>query len=239
MTEKACSFCQPKVTEFKHFERYGKDRIDLAVLWKSDNVIVKPDLLPASPDGFHFLMIPKPHKLAFAQNPDLESEVGHLLYRIEQEMGEPLVFAEHGGGSPELGYGETKNMSVYHQHAHLFPARGDILSYMSDALIQREGLNHKWWIDNDANPISEIAKLYNGHPYLYFQVGNRGLWIEDSGDTMPSQVTQRNMSRYFGQEVNWKRIREDDEMAKLSVERIVSALELCKHPDAHSATRTY
>lgn len=227
MSADTCTFCNPQFTRFDHFSRYGKERIDLCHLWETDNIIVKPDILPVHPDGLHFLMIPKPHRLAFAQLPEYKDEVGGLLYQIEQELATPIIFAEHGGGSAENGYTESKNQSVYHQHAHLVAGEGDVLQYMADTMPS-EGLECQWWADNDANPIGEAAKLYTGHPYLYVQSGNRGLWVEDRGDTMKSQVTQRNLSRYFGQVVNWKAMAEDEEMARLSVSRIAAAIERCK-----------
>lgn len=222
-----CAFCNPYVRSYDHFSRFGKDRIDLYHLWETENIIVKPDILPVRPDGLHFLMIPKPHRLAFAQLPEHQYEVGNLLYKIEQEIGQPLIFAEHGGGSAENGYTESKNQSVYHQHAHLVAGEGDVLQYMADTLPS-EGLSYQWWIAQNANPINQSWQFYTGHPYLYVQSGNRGLWVEDRGDTMKSQVTQRSLSRFFGQQVNWKAISEDEEMARLSVARIASAIERCR-----------
>src|SRR3990167_610532 len=107
-----CSFCQPESSRMTHFERYGKDRLDLVKIAESDNIIAKIDSLPADPHGYHFLMIPKRHKFSFADNEDLAHETGKLKRELENMTGEPLIIFEHGGTKEG-----NKNMSIYHQHA--------------------------------------------------------------------------------------------------------------------------
>ena len=233
-----CLFCHPEnlPEEYtRHFPDYGlPSRLDLMPVIETETLLVKPDLVPVHPGGLHFLMIPKDHKLAYgeAANGSLQlvHDVGWIMRRLEQEFGTKFLYAEHGGGLPELGYEESKVQSVYHLHAHLVSADGfDLIRYMEDALRVNEGiLEMTGNVDSDENPATEVAQFYTGHPSLYFQLGRRGLWVEDNGDIYPSQITQRNLSRFYGPEVDWKTIPQNSQMARFSAQRIMSLVSRCR-----------
>lgn len=223
---KPCSFCSPSPSEFPHFSRYGRERLDVVPILETPNLIVKPDILPVDPDGLHFLVVPKRHKYSFAASPDIAQEVGAVRREMEDKTGEALVYFEHGG--VEEG---NKNMSVYHQHAHMIPARGnDVLAYMGDRL-RALALPHQFIATPDESPVINLQALFRGHPYVYIQQGRYGLWAESPDDQFPSQIAQRGMSALLsGWEIDWKQITQSEEHAKLSVARIAQALERCRQP---------
>jgi len=228
---KHCVFCHPDTTTNPHFKPFGKADLAQVTLFGTDHIFVKPDLLPGRPDGLHFLMIPKPHQFSFASLPHYQNEVGGLIHRIEKVFGHPFVFFEHGSAA-EGG----KNQSIYHQHGHLYgnPEEYAILAYMAEVL-KRRGVYFKIFGNADKSPIANLAKLYRGHSYLYVQMGRFGLIAHDGTGGFPSQITQKAMSRFYGQEVDWKTIPRESpiaiqhsEMARLSVERIGRLIDHCQ-----------
>ncbi len=231
MGEKTCRFCQPDVNQKNHLVEMGLQRLDIFPLIETDKLALFPDVLPVEKTGLHFLIVPKTHAQAFAQRNDLMDELGYLIRRTEEEFGVPMIRGEHGGGDLALGYGENKVQSVYHQHLHLFgnPDGADILAYMKDALKKKEKIEYKQVHGLDGTPIPFLSQAYSGHPYLYIQQGSEGVWMEDKGDTFPSQILQRNMGMFFNGEVlNWKDIPRKPELARLSAQRIVEVFNKCK-----------
>lgn len=231
---KPCGFCdtQQSFKRPSHLTEFGLPRLDMVPLIETDNTAVFTDILPVSPDGLHLLLVPKTHRQAFAQLDELRDEVGYAIHRVEEEFGVPLVRGEHGGGSPELGYGESKNQSVYHQHLHLFanPNGLDVLSYMRDTLKRREGIESRMVYGLDGTPVTPLKRYYTGHPYLFLQQGDHAIWAEDPGDTFPSQLLQRNISTLLnGEPLNWKQIPQNPGLARLSAQRIVQAFDACSY----------
>ncbi len=227
---RSCVFCNPKESVFPHFQKYGRDRIDLAHLLETDNVVLKPDILPSSPDG-HFLVIPKEHNLSFASLPHLAGEVGNMIYEAEQIIKRPLVFFEHG--SIHEG---SKVQSVYHQHGHLIPDGSiDMLAYMCDSL-KKMNIQYDVVDTADLSPIINLQKVCKGFNYLYVQQGRVGLIAHDSkdgksADTFPSQITQRKVSELLWHKpLDWKKISCSPELAKLSVSTIAHIVDECHFP---------
>ena len=222
-----CRFCSPNNASWEHFEEYGKSPLDKVRLHESANLVVLPDILPVSPK-FHGLIVPREHRLALASLFQLNQEVGQTLHRVEKLIGRPLVFFEHGGASERNG----GIQSVFHAHGHLISTEKDIrvLDYMKDVLL-RMGIQCLGLEDLDPSPISNIRKAAKKDcGYLYIQMGRQGLMAYDKEDTFPSQITQRAMSRFLnsGHELDWKRIDQDEELARLSVARIASVIKSCK-----------
>lgn len=226
---KPCSFCKP--IDYPHFQRMGRDRLDLAHLIETENVYLKPDILPSSPVG-HYLVIPKPHNVSFAALPyELADEVGSIIYQAEQVMGMPMVFFEHG--SIEEG---SKIQSVYHQHGHLVPdGSTNILDFMRDWL-NKMGIAHTVIDTPDLSPMVNLRQQFRGYNYLYVQQGRMGLMAHDNvdgdpTDGFPSQISQRGVSKLFrNRELNWKLIPTDDELARLSVASIAHIVDDCGFP---------
>ena len=143
-----------------------------------------------------------------------------------------LVLFEHGGTS----YGSSV-LSVYHQHCHLISSSGyDVLAYMNHVLSET--------IDNQGNRLSPLlvdvphhqpVRLltdYFGaeiHPYIFVQRGRQRLLFIDQDNALPSQVSQRAMTKLLsGRELSWKQLPphgEDQELADLAVRRVVSIVE--------------
>lgn len=233
-----CRFCDtPQILKRDvgfprhHLTEFGLPRLDVVSLIQTKNLAVFPDILPAEPNGLHFLVVPSNHGQAFAQRPDLADELGYVIARVEEEFGAPMIRGEHGGGSPEQGYGESKNQSVYHQHLHLAgnPEGRDVLEHMKDALTRKEKIHFKSLHGLDGTPSPIVAGRYTGHPYLFIQQGSEGIWAEDPGDTFPSQILQRNLSSLLSGEVlNWKKIDGNPDLARLSAQRLAKVFEQCK-----------
>ena len=236
--KKPCGFCdtqqilkQDPGFPRHHLTEFGLPRLDIVPLFQTDRLAVFPDILPAEPHGLHFLVVPSQHGQAYAQRPELADELGYIIARVESEFGVPMIRGEHGGGSPEMGYGESKNQSVYHQHIHLAgnPYGLDVLEYMRDALKRKEGINYRTLHGLDGTPSPILRRRYTGHPYLYIQQGSEGIWAEDPGDTFRSQILQRNLSALLsGEPLNWKHIPNKPDLARLSAQRIVKVFEQCK-----------
>jgi diadenosine tetraphosphate (Ap4A) HIT family hydrolase len=222
-----CSFCKPK--ENPHFAQFGVCDLSNRILFESENIYVTPDVLPSHPDGLHLLMIPKPHRYSFAENPDLAEEVGYTLGQLERRFCTELVFFEHG--SVKDG---GKNQSIYHQHAHLIDAEGyDVIRYMSEYLNSIPDylggpIHHKVVHVADRSPIVNLQTLFDGVGYLYMQQGYGAIIAHDGVDGFPSQLTQRGMSRFFGQEVNWKKLPHNEQMTRLSVQRLIRLMDRCR-----------
>jgi diadenosine tetraphosphate (Ap4A) HIT family hydrolase len=219
---KECAFCNPGSSDFPHFKRMGVDRIDLVHLAETDRLIVKSDIIPASP-LFHALIIPKEHKFSFAHNHGLDSEVGHLIRELEAKAGE-LAFFEHGGFKEG-----SKIQSVYHNHAHLIATGGRrALEYMADTL---SGMNVDFTrhVDVDSSPAKNVRDLeLHDTGYIYIQQGHEAILATDTDDNFPSQITQRSMSKFHGRELNWKEVGQNEDLAKESVTRILQTIATCQ-----------
>ncbi len=236
--KKPCSFCDiPRIQKnpyapAKHpLVELGLPRLDMMPILQTDNLMVLSDILPAEPDGLHFLVVPRVHRQAFAQAPELKHELGYVIARVEEEFGTPMIRGEHGGGSPGEGYGESKNQSIYHQHMHLVgnPHGLDVVGFMKDVLTSKEKIGYKLLHGLDGTPTPLLTDRYNGHPYLFIQQGSEGIWAEDPGDTFPSQILQRNLSNLLsGASLNWKNIPQQPDLARLSAQRIVKTFDRCK-----------
>lgn len=217
-----CEFCQPTPENFPHFKEFGKDRIDLKVLWETDNLIVKPDILPAG--EFHALVVPKLHEYSFARVAVEEEEYGNLLLNIKEAVGDIAVF-EHGG----FKHG-GKVQSVYHAHQHLIGTSGlRVLEYM-ETVGESEGVSYAFLEGVDECPLSTLRGFdLQEKGYFYIQQGRNALLAVDEEDSFPSQIAQRNMSLLLsGRVLNWKNVDKDEELAKLSVARISNIIERCK-----------
>lgn len=231
MTKEDCRFCFPNVNDFPHLKTYGLKRLDLLPIAESDNFKVKPDILPANPDGRHFLVFPKKHLYNFASiggDQRIICELGSLIYNLEQRFGSLVIF-EHGG----IREGNN-NQSVYHAHFHAIGGLEDvdIISYMIDMISG--GLNPNEIYPYQLLPapnydfLSNLTTRFNGFPYLYVEQGTRALYIEDRNGHMKSQVTQRSMNLFFsGKVLDWKRIPEVEEFARESARRLANIYELC------------
>jgi len=236
--KKPCNFCDTEQILKKspgyprhHLIEFGLPRLDIVPLMQTENLAVFPDILPAEPHGLHFLVVPSAHGQAYAQRPELADELGYIIARVESEFGVPMIRGEHGGGSPEMGYGESNNQSVYHQHVHLAgnPYGLDVLGYMKDALRRKENIDCKTLHGLDGTPSPVVSRKYTGHPYLYIQQGSEGIWAEDVGDTFRSQILQRNLSSLLsGDPLDWKLIPSKPDLARLSAQRIMKVFNQCK-----------
>jgi len=226
-----CPFCFIGSYPFPHFEKFGRARLDTFPILETDNFQVKPDILPANPDGRHFLVFPKTHVHNFAQfggNPLVVDELGRLVYQLEQKFG-PLVIFEHGGVNEG-----NNHQSVYHAHFHVIGGlQGyDIISYMSDmvsgGLGQDEIYPHRILPAPNYDFLSNLHHRFNGYPYLYIEQGPWALYIEDGLEQIKSQVTQRAMHNFFsGKILDWKKIPKNEEFARESVRRLANIVDWC------------
>ncbi|MBI4973773.1 hypothetical protein HZC27_04140 [Candidatus Roizmanbacteria bacterium] len=233
-----CLFCEPSKSEpTRHLEKWdgwggGHSARNLAeiTLYESDNLRVIPDSFPVRPDGQHVLIVGKKHRTAFAQPELLVDEVAHFLKRLRSEASGEVIYAEHGGGMPDINHinRPDKNMSIHHRHAHVvFGSNSlDPLNYMRDALT-REGWSPRDVETHQGNPIEALRELYTGNPYLFFNIGNRGLWVEDQDDRMVSMTTQRHLSTMYGEPVNWKQIPSNPNMANEAYVRFAKLMSHC------------
>ncbi|PIY69048.1 hypothetical protein COY90_02735 [Candidatus Roizmanbacteria bacterium CG_4_10_14_0_8_um_filter_39_9] len=234
-----CLFCFPReggiTPHFKDWEGWGRQgrvgggNLAEVTLFESDGLRVVPDIFPVRSDGHHVLAIGKKHRTAYAQPEVLASEMHHLLHVLRDETGKPVIFAEHGGGMPHNGYEEPDtNMSIHHRHAHIVYGEHGLnpLAYMRNAL-QLEGWDPKTIAVPNLNPVDKLVELYNGHPYLFFNVGPEALWIEDTQGAMRSMTTQRNLSKMYGREVNWKQLVSDPASSKEATRRLMNLMGEC------------
>ncbi len=223
-----CHFCVPSRGSDRpyvaHFAVSGRERLDQVVLFQTENIKVLPDLLPVHPDGLHLLLIPKPHRYSFAAIPELSDEVGITIKALEKMTNEQLIVFEHGG-TKEGG----SNQSVYHQHAHLIGSQEkNVLKYMSEVLDQAK-IEYERISTTDASPIVNLQSIFQNHGYFYIQQGRSGLMAHDPNDRFPSQLAQLNMSQLLtGNGLNWKQIPTNDDLARLSIERIINLIDICK-----------
>lgn len=233
-----CSFCTPKRPDGKHFQLervfglpYPMDQVPIL---ESVHFIVKPDILPLEPNGFHALIIPKQYKdgghpLAFAELSSFTDEVGHLVSDLETRWQTPILLAEHGANSPG-----SNHQSVYHAHTHGFgiPAEVDAMQYMKDELRGR-GIPFQKLDNVDPSTPHNLKTAYQGYSYLYVQFGREAIIAHDPKGVFPSQITQGAISRLFncGETLNWKQIGLKGEKnpynAKLAVQRTVNLLTRC------------
>jgi hypothetical protein len=225
-----CSFCYYKNSNFPHFEKFGKERLDRYLVSETDHFQVKPDILPGNPDGRHLLIHPKEHVFNHATLSYYADEVGHLLYSLEKKFG-PLVIFEHGG----LKSGQN-NQSIYHAHFHAYGGleNTDIISYMAKMLKGGLGSEEVYPFEILPAPdyafITNLAGRFNNHPYLYVEQGNWAIIVDDYQEKMKSQVTQRSMHRLFsGEELDWKKIPDREDFARESVRRIANLISLCEN----------
>lgn len=226
-----CRFCRPNPNDFSHLRKFGLERPDLLKIAETDNFFVKPDILPVNPDGRHFLVFPKEHRLNFASyggNPQIVDELGRLIYQLEQRYGQLVIF-EHGG----IKEGNS-NQSVYHAHFHAIGGLEgfDVISWMeymvSGGLNQDEVYPYKIFPAPNYDFLSNLYHRFNGHSYLYVEQGPWALYVEDPSNNMRSQVTQRSMHKFFsGRVLDWKKIPENEEFARESARRLANAYELC------------
>jgi len=233
MKKEGCVFCQPELSFFPHFELHGVSHIDRVIIHESDNFLVKPDVLPGNPDGIHMLLIPKVHTLNFAGQNEFTDEIGRIMYTLEQHFG-PLVVFEHGG----LQEG-SNHQSVYHAHAHLYGGLDgfDIISYMSDMLngkLPPDYRNYPHQIVPATNYafVTDAWRYFQRQPvpYLFIQQRPWGIFVSDPENNMASQITQRAMHLFFSGEIfDWKQLESHPDWQKLSIVRILSLLEKCKH----------
>lgn len=232
MVEKdGCRFCHPNLGDFPHLKEFGLPRLDLLRVKETEHFIVKPDILPANPDGRHFLVFPKEHKFNFASyggNPEIVYDLGRLIYSLEQKFGQLVIF-EHGG----IKEG-SNNQSVYHAHFHAIGGLEgfDIISWMTDmvsgGLDPNEIYPYTIFPAPNYDFLSNLHQRFNGHPYLYIEQGPNALYVEDPNEQMKSQVTQRSMHLFFsGKILDWKRIPENDEFARESARRLANICDLC------------
>lgn len=233
-----CLFCYPDqfppTPQFAAWpgwaERGRTGNLAEVALFETDNLRVIPDALPVREDGQHVLLVGNTHRTAFAQPEDLGAETFYILNRLREESDGLVIFAEHGAGLPELGHVEqAKNQSIHHRHAHIIWGQDhgrDPLRYMQDELT------HDGWaprlVDVPDSPVSSLQKLYAGHPYLFFNVGNVGLWVEDVQGVMPSMVTQRKLSKFFGgEELSWKDIPGNPGLEAVATKRLMNLVTRC------------
>ncbi len=236
--KKQCGFCSTEhqlrnLSKYprSHFFEYGIPRPEETPIIRTENIAVFSDVLPAEPNGLHFLVVPTLHAQAFAQRSDLKDELGYVIARVEEEFGTPMIRGEHGGGDPNMGYLESRNQSVYHQHMHLVgnPNGLDILEWMKDEIKRKEGIKLTTLHGLDGTPTPILRKNFTGHPYLFIQQGPEGVWAEDVGDTFRSQILQRNLSNLLsGDPLNWKLIPSKPDLARLSAQRIMKVFDQCK-----------
>lgn len=234
MKKEGCSFCNSiKEKNFGFLQQYGVDSIHQKIIFESDNFFIKPDSFPVNPNGLHMLLVPKDHVLNFAVKNGLAHEIGKIMYTLEQNFG-PLVVFEHGG----LQEG-SNHQSIYHAHAHLIGGleEYDVIRYMSDILngqLPPDFRNYPHQIVSapDYAFVTNAWEAFQQHktPYLYIEQGERGIFVPDSEGNMASQITQRAMHLFFSGEIfDWKQLESHPEWQKLSIVRILSLLEKCKH----------
>lgn len=232
-----CPFCTPENFIRPHFTEYGVDpRLDKTPVVEMDNLVVTPDVLPASPD-FHLIVYTREDcKVSFASSPELWSEMGEVLFQLEDLLNKPLFFVEHGGfsGNSKSGAGTSKVQTVSHRHAHLFPYELRLADYMHDALDEMKIENNRF-TNGSYSPLLTMDKLpeCRRNSYLFAQEvkeGGRGLVAYDRENIWPSQITQKNISDLLsGRELDWKLIEEDDELARTSVRRVLNIIEKCRY----------
>lgn len=232
-----CLFCFPgdggPTPHFAEWQGWGqRGRIgNLAEveLFRTDNLHIIPDISPVRPDGQHVLAVRNLHRTAFAQPEDIADDMHHVLHQLREETGHEVIFAEHGGALPHLGH-ETmnKNMSVEHGHVHLVygAVEQNPVDYMLEATRQ-EGWNPQRINVPNRDPVTVLRRLYTGRPYLFFNYGTDAFWIEDTDEIMQSMLTQRNLSRMFGRETNWKKLGEDPEAAQEATRRLMNLMAQC------------
>lgn len=224
-----CSFCEPQPWE--HFADYGVDpNLPHQAIMETENLWVKPDVLPNAP--FHAIIMPKFHGVyASVQVPELAQEYGEIRYALERKAG-PLFIAEHGDTGESTG---ASTLSVRHQHTHLYGGLGntDMIRYFEDMLSGKlDGVAYDHQRIHTPNEAHNLNIPAEGRevPYFYIEQGKQGVWLPDPNDELKSQTTQRSMHRLIsGVELSWKDIFDgDEELAKLSVARVVDMLESCK-----------
>ncbi len=229
LIKKNCSFCNPNLEKHPHFQEFGlPPNISSYPILQTDFFRVKPDILPVNPDGFHLLLVPRSHILNTTELPE-ESyrEIYELMKRIQELIG-PYVIFEHGA----IKEG-SNHQSVYHAHVHLIGGIEcyDVSRYLQDVLQGGLDQDEKYSYQVIGTPSlvfpENIRKLFGGEapcPYLYFQQGRQGLIVLDPENKMKSQVTQRAMSRFSGQQLDWKQIVNGGEEEKIESARRIRSL---------------
>jgi hypothetical protein len=122
-----------------HLAEAGVPWLSGVTVAETKNWIVKPDILPARPDGNHFILRPKNHTINHLEG--YEGELGHIIKYVEDSFGngEPIAIMKHGDVHEEGG----TMMSVRHDHTHLFPGVGSgVLSYLRD-VAKRQGIAYQ------------------------------------------------------------------------------------------------
>lgn len=221
-----CIMCSPLSVPVRHFERFGVHRLDTVPLLKTDNFKVIADVLAAA--DFHALIIPNRHTFSHAMIPDLFAEFGNVVSQLEGMVGENLALLEHGGAGPGANH-----QSIYHAHVHVMPARLNPIDVLVDDFRKR-GVEHSLIDSPDPSPLRNLHHKVNGKNYLFVKQGRGGLLAVDHDGTHPSQQIQRAMgTAHKGEFLNWKEIGDKgkgDELARLSVQQMLSTIQRCVHP---------
>jgi len=212
LLKEGCAFCYEK--SWPHFAKYGRQNLNQMTVAESDVWIAKPDILPAQPQGLHFVMRPKDHVLNY-MSADTDS-LGRFIYGIERRFG-PVAIMKHGDVKEEA----ASVMSVRHDHTHLFPSVDiRVIDYVRD-LIDSQGIPYQIIDAPDISYLVQLQKVFKGQPYLYVQHGGVGLFVNDEHEQLGSQQIQHAMQCHFnGATFNWKNIDSNPDLAKLSVERL-------------------
>jgi len=225
-----CPFCIPRGHSFLKY--YGISQFAASnYIIESGSFFVKPNILPVNDQGSHLLLIPKTHLTSLAQVEDREDEIRSILLRLRYLIGDFAIF-EHG--SFKEG---SNNQSIYHSHAHIIGNIDgyDIIRYFEDVL--NGGLNseeiypYKIYQGNDdilgfhRNLIGIVGENKDScSSYLYIQQNNLCMVSFDSDNNMRSQVIQRAMGRFFGQELDWKKIINGSDYEQMMAARRIANL---------------
>lgn len=210
--KEGCGFCYE--ANWTHFQDYGRQDLSKVVVHETDDWIAKPDILPAQPQGLHFVMRPKDHALN-ALDADTHA-LGQFLHEIQSRFG-PLAIMKHGDVAEET----ASVMSIRHDHAHLFPNVDiSVVDYMRD-IVDRQGIAYQLIEAPDLSYLVQLQRVFEGKPYMYVQHGGVGLFVNDEHEQLGSQQIQRAMQRHYnGTTFNWKDINSNPAFAKQSVARL-------------------
>ena len=223
-----CPFCHPDKFIKPHFAEYGVCSVlDKIPVLETERIIVTPDVLAVSPEFHLVLFTREDHLTSFASSPELQEEVGSVLHSLGMSLNQPIVFVEHGG---VMGLTKPSTLqTVGHRHAHILPGELRLTDFLGDVLIGM-GIDYTTFNSQDTSPLAAISEFpeCQQYGYLFAQdiTTGRGLVAFDRENVWPSQITQKNVARLLsGQELDWKAMQQDPELARLSVQRVVSTHE--------------
>ncbi len=224
MSEK-CPFCHPEQFIKPHLAEHGLyPALDKIPVLETDRMVVTPDVLAVSPDFHLILYTREDHLASFASSPELQEEVGGVLHSLGTTIEKPIIFVEHGGVA---GLEKPSTVqTVSHRHAHILPGELRLIDFLGDVLDGMK-IDYTRFVSYDSSPLAAMTGFLECQQfgYLFAQDINtgRGLVAFDQENIWPSQITQRNVAQLLsGRELNWKIIGEDQELAQLSVQRIIS-----------------